>query len=215
MEVIDAFCQEENSRKETLHMENNKLGARDFINIGIFLALLFVVEFAVGMLGFIHPLMVVAYVAVIPVICGIPMMLFYTKIEKFGMLTIFALLLAGIMFFTGMGWIGGPVILLCGLAADLIAKKGRYKSRRLTVLSYGVFSMWVACNYLLIVLTAESYGRMLSKGGYSGAYVNTLLSLVNGKTLPPLFLACFVFGIVGGLLGRAVVRKHFEKAGIA
>lgn len=43
-------------------MENksNKLKAKDFITIGIFSAILFAVEFAFGMLGYIHPIIVAA-----------------------------------------------------------------------------------------------------------------------------------------------------------
>ena len=32
---------------------------------------------------------------------------------------------------------------------------------------------------------------------------------------PVMFLAAFVCGILGGLLGRRLMKKHFEKAGIA
>jgi energy-coupling factor transport system substrate-specific component len=32
---------------------------------------------------------------------------------------------------------------------------------------------------------------------------------------PVLLIACFVCGILGGLLGRALLKKHFEKAGLA
>ena len=39
------------------------------------------------------------------------MMLFYTKVEKFGMLTIMSVLIAIIMFVTGMGWLGAPLII--------------------------------------------------------------------------------------------------------
>ena len=195
-------------------MENKKLTVKDFINIGIFLALLFVTEMLVGVLGFIHPLVVVSYAVFVPLVGGIPMMLFYSKVEKFGMLTIFAILLALLMFLGGMGWVGAPLILLFGLAADLISKKGGYKSGKLTVLSYGVFSMWVACNYLPIVLTAENYSKQLSEGGFTAEYVETLLRFVNAGTLIPLFLACFGFGVLGALLGKRMVHKHFEKAGI-
>ena len=77
-------------------MDNNKLQAKDFITIGIFTALLFVVEFACGILGFIHPYIVASYVIMIPIVGSIPMMLFYTKIEKFGMLSIMSVLLVKI-----------------------------------------------------------------------------------------------------------------------
>ena len=77
---------------------SNKLQAKDFITIGIFTALLFVVEFACGMLGFIHPYIVASYVVMIPLVGSIPMMLFYTKVEKFGMISIMSVLMAIIMF---------------------------------------------------------------------------------------------------------------------
>jgi len=32
---------------------------------------------------------------------------------------------------------------------------------------------------------------------------------------PVLLIACFVCGLLGGLLGRALLKKHFEKAGLA
>ena len=92
-------------------MNENKLKPKDFITIGIFTELIFAVEFACGMLGFIHPYIVASYVVLIPLVGSIPMMLFYTKVEKFGMLTIMSVLIAMIMFVTGMGWLGAPLII--------------------------------------------------------------------------------------------------------
>ena len=195
-------------------MNTNKLTAKDFITVGIFTALLFVVEFACGMLGFIHPYIVAGFVVLIPLAAGIPMMLFYSKIEKFGMLTIMSVLLAIIMFVTGMGWLGGPLIILAGLASDLIAKSGGYKSFRKTVISYGVFSLWVCANYFPILVTAESYRADLLAGGYSAEYCENLFRAINTKTIAVLVACCFIFGCIGAYLGKAVVRKHFEKAGI-
>ena len=103
-------------------MNNNKLKVKDFITVGIFTAILFVVEFACGMLGFFHPYIVASYVIMIPLVGCIPMMLFYTKVEKFGMITIMSILMAIIMFVTGMGYLGAPLIIGAGLLADFIAK---------------------------------------------------------------------------------------------
>lgn len=58
-------------------MNTKKLTAKDFITIGIFTAILFVVEFACGILGYIHPYIVASYVVMIPLVGAIPMMLFY------------------------------------------------------------------------------------------------------------------------------------------
>ena len=195
-------------------MKDNKLQAKDFITIGIFTALLFVVEFACGMLGFLHPYIVASYVILIPLVGAIPMMLFYTKIEKFGMLSIMSVLLAIIMFVTGMGYLGAPLIIAAGVAADLIAKSGRYKSFKKTVISHGVFCLWICANYFPVVVTADSYRQGLLEGGYSAEYCDNLFRAINSRTIAVLLILCFVFGCIGAYLGKAVVKKHFEKAGI-
>ena len=195
-------------------MNEKKLQAKDFITIGIFTALLFVVEFACGMLGFIHPYIVASYVVMIPIVGSIPMMLFYTKIEKFGMLSIMSVLLAIIMFVTGMGYLGAPLIIASGVIADLVARSGGYKSFKKTVISYGIFCLWICANYFPVVVSADSYRKNLIDGGYSVEYCDNLFRAINSKTIAVLLVLCFVFGCVGALLGKAIVKKHFEKAGI-
>ena len=195
-------------------MNQNKLRPKDFITVGIFTAILFVVEFACGMLGFFHPYIVASYVIMIPLVGAIPMMLFYTKVEKFGMITIMSILMAIIMFVTGMGYLGAPLIIGAGVVADLIARSGKYKSFKKTALSYGVFCLWICANYFPVVVTATSYRQGLIDGGYSAEYCDNLFRAINYKTIGILLVLCFVFGFIGALIGKAVVKKHFEKAGI-
>jgi energy-coupling factor transport system substrate-specific component len=195
-------------------METKKLTAKDFITIGIFTAIWFVVEFACGMLGYIHPYIVAAYVVLLPLVGAIPMMLFYCKIEKFGMISIMSVLIAIIMFVTGMGFLGAPLIILAGVAADLIAKAGGYKNSKMIVISYGIFCTWICANYFPVIVTAESYRQDLLDGGFSAEYADTLFRAINYKTIAVLLILCVLFGFIGAYLGKAVVRKHFEKAGI-
>ncbi|WP_026664337.1 MptD family putative ECF transporter S component [Butyrivibrio sp. FC2001] len=196
-------------------MKNKKLEAKDFITIGIFTALLFVTEMVVGMLGYLHPYVVAAYVILIPLTTSIPMMLFYTKIEKFGMLTIMAALLAIIMFVTGMGYLGAPLILIAGVVADLVAKSGDYKDFKKIAISYGIFSLWICANYFPVVVSATSYRQSLLEGGFSAEYADYLFKAINTKTIAVLVIVCVISGFLGAFVGKAVVRKHFEKAGIA
>lgn len=193
---------------------SNKLKAKDFITVGIFTAIILVVEFACGMLGYIHPFIVASYVVMIPLVGAIPMMLFYTKVQKFGMITIMSILIAIMMFVLGMGFLGAPLIIIAGVIADLIAKSGKYKSFKKTMISYGVFSLWICANYFPVIVTAESYRQDLIDEGYSAEYCNNLFLAINYKTIGILLILCFVFGCLGALIGKAVVKKHFEKAGI-
>ena len=150
----------------------------------------------------------------IPIVGSVPMMLFYTKIEKFGMISIMSVLLAIIMFVTGMGYLGAPLIIAAGVIADLIAKSGGYKSFKKTVLSHGVFCLWICANYFPVIVTADSYRKNLIDGGYSTDYCDSLFRAINSKTIAALLILCFIFGIIGAFIGKAVVKKHFEKAGI-
>ena len=79
-----------------------RLNGKDFINIGIFTAIYFVIVFAVACLGFI-PIFMVLICGIIPLVAGIPYMLYLTRVKKFGMITIMGLLVGIIMFVTGMG----------------------------------------------------------------------------------------------------------------
>ena len=140
-------------------MNKKGLSPKDFISIGIFTAIWFVVEFAFGMLGYIHPYIVASYVVMLPLAGAIPMMLFYTKVEKFGMLTIMSILIAIIMFVTGMGYLGAPITIASGLIADLIAKSGNYKKFSRTVLSYGIFCLWI-CGIMNVKLGVIICGKL-------------------------------------------------------
>src|SRR5699024_7004805 len=95
---------------------SNKLQGKDLINIGIFAAIYFVVVFAVSMLGVI-PIFIPLLDVLVPLIGGIPMMLYFSKIKKFGMLTISGLLEGVLMPLTGMGY----WCILTGLVFGLIA----------------------------------------------------------------------------------------------
>ena len=73
-------------------MEKNKLQAKDLINVGIFTAIYFVLFFAGMMLGYI-PIFIPLLGLVCPIICGIPFMLYLTKVKKFGMVTLSGIIL--------------------------------------------------------------------------------------------------------------------------
>ena len=82
------------------------------------------------------------------------------------------------------------------------------------VLSNGIFSLWICANYFPDIITADSYRKDLIDGGYSAEYCDNLFGAINYKTIAVLLILCFVFGCIGALIGKAAIKKHFEKAGI-
>ena len=141
-------------------------------------------------------------------------MLYVTKAKKFGMTAIMGFLIGLIMVFFGNGYLTMVTGLVGGLLADVILKKADYKSAKSTVLSCGVFSIWVFGNFAPIFLNRESYMVMLTEG-YGAEYAATLNTYMPMWIAPILLVACFVFGLVGGVIGKAICKKHFQRAGIA
>ena len=62
-------------------MKDNKLKGKDLINIGIYAAIYCVLMTCIAMLGYI-PIMMPMLAVIVPIVLGVPMMLFYTKVKK-------------------------------------------------------------------------------------------------------------------------------------
>lgn len=122
---------------------NNKLQAKDLINLGLFTVLYFVLGCCVAIpIGFV-PIFLPILGALWTLITGIPFMLFLTRVKKFGMVTLMAILSGLLMGLTGMGYWGVPLGLIFGLLGDLILKFGNYKSAKRSLIGYAVFSLWM------------------------------------------------------------------------
>ena len=132
----------------------NKLQGKDLINVGIFTAIYFVVMMAIAMLGFI-PIFLPLLIVLVPLIGGIVMMLYYSKVQKFGMVSLTGLICGILMLLTGMGYwsiITGAVF---GVLADLVLKSGDYKSAKKSILGYAVFSLWMVGTYIPMYFMVE------------------------------------------------------------
>ena len=182
---------------------------KDLINIGIFSAIYFVIVFIVAMLGFIPVLLCV----LVPLLGGIPFMLFLTRVKKFGMIWIMSVIMGLLMLLTGMSWPPLAVSVVSGLIAELVYRSGNYQSAAKAVVTNGIFSLWVAANYLPLFFAAEQYWS--TRQNFGQDYIAAVTNLMPMWMCPVTFIAAFVCGILGGLLGKALLKKHFEKAGIA
>ena len=80
--------------------KQNKLNAKDLINVGIYTAMYLVVFFVIGMLNA-FPIFYPISLFVSPLITGVPFMLFTTKIKKSGMIFIMAVILGVFWFVMG------------------------------------------------------------------------------------------------------------------
>ena len=145
---------------------NNKIQAKDLINLGLFTVLYFVIGCCVA----------------IPI----------------GFVPIFLPVLGAVF----------------GLLGDLILKSGGYKSAKKSLLGYAVFSLWMVGTYIpMYFMVEDSWASFAASFGEE--YADQVMAVMPMWSIILVIAGIFVFAISGGLLGKALLKKHFAKAGIA
>lgn len=192
---------------------NNKMQAKDLISIGLFTVLYFVLGCCVAIpIGFV-PIFLPILGALWTLITGIPFMLFAVRAKKFGMVTIMAILSDLLMGLIGMDFWGILTGAVFGLLGDLIMKSGNYQSAKKTILGYGVFSLWMIGTYIPMYFMVEQSRADFAKS-FGDEYADRVMSVMPMWSIILVIAAIFLCALLGGLIGKAVLKKHFAKAGI-
>ena len=170
-------------------VKSRGMSGKDVITVGIFSAIYFAINFAFMLLGGLHPLLWILMPGFIALFTGIPYLMMCAKVQKVGS------------------------VLLMGLITGLIY----YVTGQFTVVilvSFVLFSVGMVGSPLPIWLMREDFLRQITEQGMPADYVNTLAALSSNGMLIVLFLAPVVGAVIGGILARAMFRKHFEKTGL-
>lgn len=191
---------------------NNKLQVKDFMVVGIFTSIYLVVVFMTMMLGYI-PVVIPFLGGIMAMFGGIPFILFLSKVEKFGMIFLFGILLGFVFFLMGSGILILIFGMLFGMLSDLVMKTGGYKDLKKAMLSYAIFSLWSMGFSIRMYIDRTNYFADQAKS-YGKEYVDELMSLTPIWTFPVMTIITFVLGIIGAKLGLSIFKKHFKRVGI-
>ncbi|WP_449024662.1 MptD family putative ECF transporter S component [Peptostreptococcus stomatis] len=194
-------------------MEMEKLKIKDLVTIGVFTVIYFVLMFLSGMIGIV-PILYLAYPTVAGIITGIVIMLFMAKVQKPGGLFILGLICSLIVIAMGNTYVILVHALISMVIAEIIRKTGGYKSFKHNMLSFAIFNTWI-CGFLMQVLLAkDKVIEIAETRGMGYAYIMKLIALLNFSSMILVYIGAIVGGIIGAYIGKAFLKKHFEKAGI-
>lgn len=191
-----------------------KLSVKDLINVGLFSVIYFIMFTISGILGYI-PICVVILPLIAGILGGIPFVLFIIKEQKFGAVTLMGVIAGLFTFFVGQTWLSVVFGLVFGLLADLIMRSGQYKSWTKNMLGYSVFTLWTVGTMLPMWIMRETFFAGYRENGGTDAYINAVMKLTPNYMILVVIVLALVGGMLGACLGRSVLKKHFEKAGIA
>ncbi|WP_434297379.1 MptD family putative ECF transporter S component [Clostridium sporogenes] len=195
--------------------EANKLQIKDLVTIGIFSAIYFVVNLIVMVCGGISPIIWIFMPAIIGLLCGVIFMLMTAKVQKFGAILIMSIITALIYFATGQF----TVVLLVSFAivsiiAEFIRRGFGYKSFTGNLIAYAIFSLGMTGSPLPIWLFGDSFLKSIMEQGMSASYVEGLKTLTSTGMLMSMYVVTFIAALIGGFIGKSMLKKHFKKAGI-
>jgi hypothetical protein len=193
----------------------NKLTVPDLISVGVFTALYFVLvtvaTFTCALLPGVGNIVLPALAALIS---GSVYMLLAAKLQKFGGITIRGLVMGLFFFVSGHFVLSFAANIVCGLLADLIAARDKFRSKKLLLVSYVVFSYGLTGPILPLWFMKDAYIANLTVRGKDAAYIDTLFVPINNGSFVVAMAAILVCAVLGGLFGQRMMEKHFEKAGI-
>ena len=193
----------------------NKLTVPDLISVGVFTALYVVLvtvaTFTCALLPGVGNIVLPALAALIS---GSVYMLLAAKLQKFGGITIMGLVMGLFFFVSGHFVLSFAANIVCGLLADLIAARDKFRSKKLLLVSYVVFSYGLTGPILPLWFMKDAYIANLTARGKDAAYINTLFAPINNGSFVAAMAAILVCAVLGGLFGQRMMKKHFEKAGI-
>lgn len=200
-----------NMRKEK---NTTRLNGKDLLNVGIFTAVYFVLNLLVAAVLGLIPAVSMLVPLVSSFILGIPMMLYFMRIKKFGMVLITYIVYGVLLALAGVGIYTLVLGIVFALIAELLLRLGKYQKPNLAILAFAIASIGANGNVLSMVLASTEYLERKA-ATYGSEYMQLMQSYFSEwRVLPLLALSAFLGGLLGGLLGKSVFKKHFIRSGV-
>lgn len=196
--------------------KQGKLTSKDLIALGVFSVLFIVVTMLVIGLCSMSVIAYAASVALAAIPAGIVWTYVHARIPRFGTSLVMAAIFAIIIFAMGSGWPVALGLLAGGVVSEAARKLIGYRRFAGIAVGYALFQTCYAAGLFVPMFAAQDYYRsLMGSNSIDPAFMESLLATVTPETFVLIAAGSFAGGIVGALLGRAVLKKHFVRAGIA
>lgn len=188
----------------------NKLKMKDIATIGIFSALLFVVTMVAGALMGISMVLNMYSVAVVAVLSAPLYMLIMAKVHKKGaVLLTFAIV--GILW----GLFGGIFVLIWmlgfGVVGEVLASKSKYQNYKMLTVSFGLYSVGY---YLVAIAPLYYYPAFWYGFDRPKETVDAMIAAAHSTAGLAAIPVTLIAIVIGAVIAKRMLKKHFEKAGV-
>ncbi len=187
-----------------------KLTTKDLISAGAFGAIYLVLLTVLSSVLTVVPVLFLATPLIAGVILGTVYMLYAAKVPRTGAILILAILVGAI---TSMATFYPLVFaVIWGVIAEIIAARGQRTAGALAA-GYCVFNLTSMGPFFALILAKDAFLESCS-GYYGEEYIAALDKLTPSWIVLVLIALALAGGLLGGLFGKRILKKHFAKAGI-
>lgn len=190
------------------------LTVKDLIIMGVFAALLTVCSMIGGLFLAITPTLTFYFSIGAALLPGPVFLLLLAKVPKRGALTIIGVIIAALSLVLGMHWamcLGG--LIGAGLA-DLIAGTKKYRSKKINMLAYIVYSFGPTGTYFAYFINPEAWASTMLKNGTTQDYINGMNNTASWVVLIIMIAGTVLAAWFSGFVGSKLLKKQFERAGV-
>ena len=196
---------------QTPQQSDKKLRTKDLIYAGAFGAIYIVLMLIVVLGTSAIPVLYILAPFTVGVVCATVYELYVLKVHKFGPALILGVLFALVACSGNV--LGMVLAILAAVAAELIIMAGKYKSKKMFLLSFLAFNLNMVCPYTMLYFHRDEF-MARSVSFYGQAFADELAKYaINGLAFIQIALA-LVGAAIGVLIASKLIKKHFEKANI-
>lgn len=195
-------------------INSKSLTVKDLVTVGIFSALFLVFALVGGIFFAPNPVLTFYMPVSSALLCGPVYLLMLARVQKRWAAAILGALLCIVWFVTGMHWAMALGYLVMGIAADLAAGIGSYRSRKLNSLSYILLSLGGTASYLVFFADPDGWARTMLGNGTEQSYIDAMRSTGTVWIMVVMLAGTILAAAVSAFIGCKMLKKQFEKAGI-
>lgn len=190
------------------------LTVKDLIIMGVFAALLTVCSMIGGIFFAITPTLTFYFSIGAALLPGPVFLLLLAKVPKRGALTIIGAIVSVLSLVLGMHWAMALGGLIGSLLADGIAGTKKYRSKKMNILAYIVYSFGPTGTYFAYFIDPRAWASTMLKNGTTQDYINAMNDTASWWILIIMIVGTVLVAWLSGFIGSKLLKKQFEKAGI-
>lgn len=193
---------------------NKRMKTKDLISVAIFSLLFAILIFILAGVFSILPSTSLFYAGPAGILSGIVYMYLRVKVPKPGAVVLQGILTIGLYAIFGNPWITTVVILVAAVLAELASAIGKYRNFWWNTVGYVIFSLGIWGGKLSpVAISAQEYKEYCVREGMDAAYIDQCFAYMNTTTLTLAVLATIIGCVIGALIAKRLLKKHFQKIG--